>query len=60
MCGRMIFSNVFAMGESKASVSVFVGFDDGNDFGGFPYLEYGVCVDCDVEKIRQVFAGCGF
>ena len=28
-----------------------VRFDDGDDFGGFPYIGYGVCVDCGVEKV---------
>ena len=56
VCGRMIFSRVFAMGESRAiglyeeGRGVFVGFGDGDDFGGFPYLGYGVCVACDVVE----------
>ena len=45
------------MGESRAiglyeeGRRVFFGFGDGDDFGGFPYLGYGVCVDCDVLEV---------
>ena len=57
MFGRMIFSSVFAVEKSSAIGQYEEGsersfrFGDGDGFGGYPYLRYSVCIDCDVEKV---------